>query len=347
VKQYLSLISLVLAGGLVVQAQSAAELPTPPKPLVAVPAFQNRTGEHVTRVVPGKYKEKNVKVGYDMKRETSEADGKRVETTSHRDVSEKQLERDIEFAPGEWKLPDGAAEIAADVVSQTLTDSGKFRVLNRATASLKQVDGERAFSVTSGEDLASQIKVYRECNAQYLVSGAISNFRVDERAAEAYGVQRRVVNTRVTLDLRVVDVTTGEIAYQASPKKVVTLQIPEGVTQITDIYDWESTLRSAIGESAKEMVPHMARGTGAVADAPEQVEIQVESTPVGADIIIDNDFVGNTPAKVKVAKGRHTLKIERQGYQGWEKSIMADAGMKIAPHLEPTVPVPKTDLQAK
>jgi hypothetical protein len=195
----------------------------------------------------------------------------------------------------------------------------------------------------TGASSDALMKMCKDLNAQYLVSGAISTFRVDERSAEAFGVQQRVVSTRVTLDLRVVDAGTGEITYQASPRKVVTLKIPEGVTQITDIYNWDDTLRTAIEESAKEMVDQLAKNTGAVADVPEQIEVQVESDPAGADIIIDNDFVGNTPAKLKIAKGRHTVKIERQGYQSWEKSIMATEGMKIAPHLEktPSAPAPE------
>ncbi len=341
------LVGLLLTTAVMVNAEGTTEPVEASKPLVAVPAFQNRTGGHVTRVVPGKYKEENVNVGRDTRRETSESAGKRVESSSSRDVYEKQLKRDIEFAPGEWKLPENAGEIAADVVSQALTASGRFRVLNRATFSLKNIDDERSFVTTSGSSPDALMKLCRELNAQYLISGAISNFRIDERTAEAYGVLRRLVNTRVTMDLRAVDVASGEVAYQASPKKVVTLQIPEGVSQITDIYDWEAALRTAIEESAKDMVAQIARGTGAsTVDVPEQVEIQVESSPDGADIIVDNDFVGNTPSKVKVAKGRHTLKIERQGYQGWEKSIIANDGMKVAPHLEKT-PIPPKPEQPK
>jgi hypothetical protein len=88
------------------------------------------------------------------------------------------------------------------------------------------------------------------------------------------------------------------------------------------------------------MVLQLAKGTGASTAGLEQVEVSINSEPAGADIDIDGDFAGNTPAKLTIDKGRHTLRISRQGYQLWEKSIMATPGLAINPHLEKTPPAP-------
>ena len=313
-----------------------------PKPLIAVPEFENRTGGYAIRVVPGKYDEKNVRVGSDSTHESEVVDGKRIDKSSQRDVYQRMHDRIVQYAPGEWQLPLNASAIAADVVSEKLTAAGQFRILNRSALGQKQIDSERGVALTTG-GVDALMKTCKDLKAKYLVTGAISNFRVDERSTEAYGVTRKLVSTRVSLDLRVVDVETGEVVFQSSPRKIVELQIPEGVTQITDIYDWESVLRTAIEQASGDLINGLAKGIGGNAAVAEIVTIHVESTPSGADILVDGDFVGNTPADIKIAKSKHALRIEKQSYQSWERNISAIDGMKVAPTLEKvSAPPPKS-----
>lgn len=314
-------------------AQLEGEQTAPPaKPLIGIPDFENRTDGHMTRIAPSKYREKNIKVGYDRRQEASEAEGKTVRTDSHRDAYEKQLERDVEFAPGEWKLPDSAQKIAADEVASVLTRSGRFGVLSRSKFSISTCEEERklAYLRNSTEEY---MKLCRDLNAKYLVLGSISGFRVDEAKGSAYGVDMTRVSTRVTLDLKAVDVGTGEIAYQGTPSKSVNFPIPSGATA-TEVYDWENSLRMSVRNAAEDLVLGLAQGTGASVAGLETVNIAVGSSPAGADIIVDNDFMGNTPATITLDKGRHTVRIERQGYQPWKRGINAYEGLKIDPTLE-------------
>ena len=304
------------------------------KPLVAVPVFADRTGDHATRVAPGKYREKNVKVGSDSSLERSEKDGIFSEKKSQRDVHEKQLERDIEFAPGDWKLPAQASLVAADAISSALQTSGKFRILDRTTGGMKAVGNERVFAATSGgnDDL---IKICREKNAKFLVVGAVSSFRIDKREGVAYGVTRRLFSTRVNMDLRVIDVASTEVVYQASPSKTVNVQLPEGITEFSEVYDWESVLRTAVTEAGSEMAAKLAQATGAEPQAESTVKVKLSTTPAGADILIDGVFAGNTPSEFAVPARRFRLKLQRQGYQPWENEVLPREGMTISPALEP------------
>ena len=311
------------------------------KPLVAVPAFDNMTDGHVTRIAPGKYKERNVQIGHDSKRVDAEKEGERVTSTSHRDVYEKQLERVVEFAPGDWKLPESAAEIAADEVSSALTRSGRFSVLSRSKFSLRQRKDEDLY-VGSDADL----KLLRDLKAKFLVSGAIRRFRVDETRGTAYGVSVERSTARVTMDLRVVNVESGEIAYQATPMKSVQTRLLDGTTS-TSTLDWEGVLRTAVRDSTDDMLVQLAKSTGATTAGLESVGVHVDSTPSGADILVNGAFMGNTPADIKVEKGRCTLRVERQGYQPWERTIGAFEGMKISPVMEPFPEAPKQALPSK
>jgi hypothetical protein len=48
--------------------------------------------------------------------------------------------------------------------------------------------------------------------------------------------------------------------------------------------------------------------------APELVTVQLFSDPMGADILIDGEYVGNTPSILKVKAERHRLEFQLAGY---------------------------------
>ena len=64
-------------------------------------------------------------------------------------------------------------------------------------------------------------------------------------------------------------------------------------------------------------------------------QLHISSTPTGADIEIDGNFVGNTPSIVVVAAGQHQLVVEKSGYKPWEKKIAVSSGqVKVDAVLE-------------
>ena len=72
--------------------------------------------------------------------------------------------------------------------------------------------------------------------------------------------------------------------------------------------------------------------------SPDQgaaAELEVSSTPDGADIEIDGNFVGSTPSTVGVAAGPHQLSLKKAGFKPWERKITVSSGhIKIAATLE-------------
>jgi hypothetical protein len=75
----------------------------------------------------------------------------------------------------------------------------------------------------------------------------------------------------------------------------------------------------------------------APATAPgAQAQLQVNSTPDGADIEIDGSFVGNTPSAVGVAPGQHQLSVKKAGFKPWERKITVSSGqVNVNAMLEP------------
>lgn len=57
-----------------------------------------------------------------------------------------------------------------------------------------------------------------------------------------------------------------------------------------------------------------------------QAQVQVTSTPDGADIEIDGVFVGDTPSSVGVAAGQHDIALKKSGFKSWERKIAVSNG---------------------
>ena len=82
---------------------------------------------------------------------------------------------------------------------------------------------------------------------------------------------------------------------------------------------------AAMTVAAKAEVPV---GTAAVATAmvAEKAKISVSSTPAGADIEIDRNFVGNTPSVVEVEAGKREVKVTKKGYAPWSRTLTVTGG---------------------
>ena len=76
-----------------------------------------------------------------------------------------------------------------------------------------------------------------------------------------------------------------------------------------------------------------------VATATRQVHstVAISSTPAGADIEVDDAFLGHTPAEVPLAIGERMVTITKQGYKPWQRKLQVLAGGKqtVSALLEP------------
>lgn len=66
------------------------------------------------------------------------------------------------------------------------------------------------------------------------------------------------------------------------------------------------------------------------APAPkEEGKVILTSMPEGADVYVDDAFVGNAPATLKLPAGKHTVKVSQNGYAAWTKDISVFAGSEV------------------
>src|SRR5580765_4259532 len=83
------------------------------------------------------------------------------------------------------------------------------------------------------------------------------------------------------------------------------------------------------------------------ADAPSEPEarqtpsglgtVAITSDPDGAEIYVDDKFVGNAPAKLKLPPGNHVMTLKAAGFKEWKRALEVLKGSQVTlkPALEP------------
>jgi hypothetical protein len=54
--------------------------------------------------------------------------------------------------------------------------------------------------------------------------------------------------------------------------------------------------------------------------------VDVKSSPDGAEITIDDKYMGSTPSTLKLPAGDHKIKLEKAGFKVWERTLAVAAG---------------------
>jgi len=66
--------------------------------------------------------------------------------------------------------------------------------------------------------------------------------------------------------------------------------------------------------------------TAAAETSNRRQTLTVTSEPDGADIYVDQKYVGNTPSKLAVSEGIHKIRISSPGFADWEREITVESG---------------------
>ena len=77
-----------------------------------------------------------------------------------------------------------------------------------------------------------------------------------------------------------------------------------------------------------------AAQNGSGADAALSI-VDIKSTPDGAEITVDEKFMGSTPSSLRLAAGDHKIKLEKSGFKIWERTLTVGAGATAT--IDPTL----------
>lgn len=91
-----------------------------------------------------------------------------------------------------------------------------------------------------------------------------------------------------------------------------------------------------MSEIEADMAPaHNDQGAGAATASPNLASVSITSNPSGADIQIDGNYVGSTPSVVRLAPGIVLIKIQKKGFNSWERKLKVSGGdVKVSADLD-------------
>ena len=91
-------------------------------------------------------------------------------------------------------------------------------------------------------------------------------------------------------------------------------------------------------ETASATPPPSAAPAANKPPPPPDPILEIWSTPAGADIFVDGEFVGKTPFSATVTAGEHTINLRKKDFGIWQRRIVAAPGKrKIGASLEQKV----------
>jgi hypothetical protein len=125
------------------------------------------------------------------------------------------------------------------------------------------------------------------------------------------------------------------MATNPAPAAVENTAVPSPTPQSTVI---DSTARG----SQTSMVPSAKNSSGApgpgwvpVVD-DQKVRCNFSSTPPGAEITVDGQYLGNTPSAVSLSIGTHVVVFAMPGFVQWtrELTVSSDSALNVSPVLQ-------------
>jgi hypothetical protein len=109
--------------------------------------------------------------------------------------------------------------------------------------------------------------------------------------------------------------------------------------QVADELAGETKQAAAVKTAEKAVVvpdpkavpaaPSITKSADATPASKEEGKIVLTSVPDGVDVYVDDSFVGNAPATLKLPAGKHTVRVSQSGYAAWTKEISVFAGSEV------------------
>jgi hypothetical protein len=120
--------------------------------------------------------------------------------------------------------------------------------------------------------------------------------------------------------------------------------LPPGIASINSV-GREGPLPPARASESARTAPAVTDKDSSKESAVRDIgTVQIESDPPGAEIYIDGQFAGQTPATIRLPSGTHHVEVKSQGKQDWlrDLEVWKESQLTLHPVLAPPVPSAKS-----
>ena len=265
-------------------------------------------------------------------------------------------------AGSEW---DGKIRVLEDHLAAQLTDLG-FSILTREVVvdSLRTFDPAVASLPRPADGLEAQLteqssalRLAQNLGVNYIIQASLSSIGTKDVVAKAYGVETKSQERALRLSYRLLDASNGgSLTGDTVRVSTVVQQTTNAETQRDGVVD--DLLDEAAGRVVDSLRVRVAAGRvpapGALAErvtltvrleasdlmipdvriGPENTvsisESKYRLSPLNASVEIDGVAVGSAPGALSVRPGFSKLRITRDGFAPWERTINAVEGQTLS-----------------
>lgn len=206
----------------------------------------------------------------------------------------------------------------------------------------------------------SAVRLAETLGATYLLQVTLSGFDSNKKSIDAYGVKTVNDERTVRVTYKILDGTTGGSLAADTVRVSKTYQQAAGLNE-----DRSSVVNDLLDEAAQKVAgslkrqidrgritPSAAQGLATVTLTTEltdvfvpDVRIDAENTvniseskfkvsALAATVEVDGIAVGTAPGQIEVKAGLHKLRVVREGFKPWERTVNFKNGQKLNVGLE-------------
>ena len=203
--------------------------------------------------------------------------------------------------------------------------------LHQAVEALQTVKSEG--TADEPAQASSALRLAQTLNADYLVFAALVSLGENKTSVQAYGTAQQAVTTTLRVALRVLEGGDGAQLY--GDTLAVNDKISQNAYVQTQAGDQLNTLldRGAV-ELAGRVKGSLEKIEAAKPAAAALASVTINSTVAGAAVELDGVAVGSAPGVFQVRPGVHRMRVTKEGYATWEKSVLLADGQALTIPLE-------------
>ena len=207
----------------------------------------------------------------------------------------------------------------------------------------------------------SAVRLAQTLSASHLLQVTLSGFDSNKKTIDAYGVKTTNDERTVRVTYKILDGTTGgSLAADTVRVTKVYQQSDQGLNE-----ERSSVLNALLDEAAQKVASSLkrqidrgrittsaAQGMVAITLTTELTDVFVPDVRIGAEntvniseskfkvsalaatVEIDGIAVGTAPGTLEVKAGLHKLRVVREGFKPWERTVNFTNGQKLNVGLE-------------
>lgn len=165
------------------------------------------------------------------------------------------------------------ADSFVDMLTTAFAKTRKFNVLERA--SLSKVADEQMFGASGAVDPKTAAKIGKLVGSQFILIGSITTFGTQKKKTGAFGVELSSSESKIGVDIRLVDSTTGQIMMAESYSKSAS---DMGITATVSSVKHQSTLKQGpLAELARAVSDDIAKESMFAVYPPKVIQVKADS----------------------------------------------------------------------